>query len=144
MAIAILPGERLFLDTSFVVALAARADQHHSRAMELSQQIRAAGAHLVTTRAILLEVGNALSRLRYRSAAYRYLDSVEADPGHTILPLSDALWQTGLALYKSRHDKEWGLTDCVSFAAMAHDNISRALTADVHFEQAGFAALMRS
>jgi len=45
-------------------------------------------------------------------------------------------------LYSERPDKEWGLTDCVSFVVMEAHGIRDALTADEHFEQAGFRALM--
>ena len=45
-------------------------------------------------------------------------------------------------LYGERKDKEWGLTDCVSFMLMKQEKIREALTADVHFRQAGFTALL--
>jgi predicted nucleic acid-binding protein len=46
-------------------------------------------------------------------------------------------------LYRERPDKEWALTDCVSFIVMEDRGISEALTTDEHFHQAGFQALMR-
>jgi predicted nucleic acid-binding protein len=48
----------------------------------------------------------------------------------------------GLILFDSRADKEWSLTDCTSFVVMQDRQINQALTADHHFEQAGFAALL--
>jgi len=48
----------------------------------------------------------------------------------------------GLALYRGRQDKDWGLTDCLSFALMEQEGMREALTADVHFRQAGFRALL--
>ncbi|NCO53669.1 MAG: type II toxin-antitoxin system VapC family toxin [Deltaproteobacteria bacterium] len=45
--------------------------------------------------------------------------------------------------FQERPDKEWGLTDCVSFVIMTERKISAALTTDVHFEQAGFQVLLR-
>jgi uncharacterized protein len=59
-----------------------------------------------------------------------------------IVPLSDALLQEAIALYRRHRDKSWGLTDCVSFVLMRQENIIEALTADVHFRQAGFMALL--
>ena len=47
-----------------------------------------------------------------------------------------------LALYRARIDKEWGLTDCVSFVLMNTAGITEALTADIHFRQAGFKAML--
>jgi uncharacterized protein len=97
----------------------------------------------VTTRAVLLEIGNALSRLRYRPAAVCLLRALEADPGVELLPLSEDLYTRALQLYCSRPDKEWGLIDCVSFVVMSERGITKALTADEHFLQCGFRALLR-
>ena len=60
---------KVFLDTSYAVALSARTDENHKRAADLAEDLEVAGTHLVTTRAILLEIGNALAKLRYREAA---------------------------------------------------------------------------
>jgi len=45
-------------------------------------------------------------------------------------------------LYRQHRDKSWGLTDCVSFVLMRQEGIAETLTADVHFRQAGFKALL--
>lgn len=39
-------------------------------------------------------------------------------------------------------DKEWGMTDCISFVVMQDMGIIDALTTDDHFRQAGFRALL--
>jgi hypothetical protein len=59
----------VFLDTSFAIALASITDQHHARAVQLAHQLQASQARLVTTQAILLEIGNALSQSKYRMGA---------------------------------------------------------------------------
>jgi predicted nucleic acid-binding protein len=59
-----------------------------------------------------------------------------------IIPLSDQLLDQGLKLFSDRPDKEWGFTDCVSFIVMEARSITYALTADEHFKQAGFQALL--
>jgi len=53
------------------------------------------------------------------------------------------LFDRGCELYISRSDKEWSLTDCISFVVMRREELTDALTADRHFEQAGFSALLR-
>ena len=49
----------------------------------------------------------------------------------------------GRQLYRERADKEWPLTDCISFVVMQEHGLAEALTADHHFEQAGFKALLK-
>jgi predicted nucleic acid-binding protein len=53
------------------------------------------------------------------------------------------LFDEGLRLFKTRLDKEWSLTDCISFVVMEREKIREAFTGDHHFEQAGFVALMK-
>jgi uncharacterized protein len=131
-----------FLDTSFAIALTSVPDRNHGRAVELADQLEANQTRLVTTQAILLEIGNALSKRRYRLAAISLLESLDADPNVTIVPLTAALYATAFGLFKNRPDKEWGLVDCISFAVMQERRIIDALTADDHFRQAGFRALL--
>lgn len=66
-----------------------------------------------------------------------------ADENVEIVPLQMALYEEGVALYASRLDKQWSLTDCLSFVVMERSGLTEALTADQHSEQAGFLALLR-
>ncbi|HJP95822.1 MAG TPA: PIN domain-containing protein [Candidatus Saccharimonadales bacterium] len=98
---------------------------------------------LLTTRAIILEIGNALSRQRYRKASVELLESLKQDPKVEIVSLTEDIYERGFELYQSRPDKEWGITDCISFVVMQERGLTDALTTDEHFEQAGFRALLR-
>ena len=86
----------------------------------------------MTTRAVLLEIGNALSKQRYRQAAVQLLDALEADPTVDIVPMSEPLYARGRQLYRARPDKEWGLIDYVSFLVMQDWGLTEALTTDEH------------
>lgn len=105
MARAIRCGDEVFLDTSYALALSAPTDQYHARAAELADELEDAGARLVTTRGVLLEIGNALSRQRYRAAAVSLLEALDADSAVTIVPLGDGLYARGLELFRSRPDR---------------------------------------
>jgi len=70
------------------------------------------------------------------------LNSLHAAPGVEIVASDSGLFDRGCQLYLSRLDKEWSLTDCISFVVMRERGLSDALTSDNHFEQAGFRALM--
>lgn len=132
-----------FLDAAYAVALVGPGDQLHARALTLADELEAARTRLVTTRAVLLEIGNALSRRRHRADAVRLLASLEADPTVEVVELSAELYARAFELYETHADKEWGLTDCVSFVVMRERGLTDALTFDPHFVQAGFVALMR-
>ena len=41
---------------------------------------------------------------------------------------SPELFERGPALYNARPDKEWSLTDCISFVVMADEGLVEALT----------------
>jgi len=117
---------KVFLDTSYAVALSARTDENHERAAELAEQLEASNTYFVTTRAILLEIGNALSKVRHRGAAVRLLVALENDPKVEIVPASDELYQRALEIYRERSDKEWGLIDCMSFVVMSDQGLTEA------------------
>lgn len=135
----------IFLDASYVIALASKTDQHHARAVELAAWLEASqAATLVTTRAVVLEIGNSLAKQRYRHSAVLLLEAIEQDSRIDIVPLSEDLYSRAASLYKQHVDKEWGLTDCVSFVLMRERGIQDALTTDTHFRQAGFRALLLS
>jgi predicted nucleic acid-binding protein len=113
------------------------------KAVILADHLTAQGSRLITTRAVLLEIGNALAKQKYRQAAVGLLESLEQDPDVEIIPLTDALYAKGFAIYRQRPDKEWGITDCMSFVVMQERGLREALTGDEHFEQAGFTALLK-
>jgi uncharacterized protein len=97
---------------------------------------------LVTTQAVLLEIGNALSKQKFRQIGGDLLEYFSISKSVEIVPLSDDLFNKALELFRNRPDKEWGLVDCISFVVMTEKGIAQALTADEHFNQAGFKALL--
>ncbi len=68
---------------------------------------------------------------------------LRASPRATIVPLGSQLLERGMQLMGERQDKDWSLTDCISFVVMKKHGIHDALTTDKHFEQAGFTALLK-
>jgi uncharacterized protein len=134
---------KVFLDTSFAIALSVESDQHFDHAVKLSEQLETEQTRLITTTAILLEIGNALSKKRYRQAAKELLLSLQQDETVEILPITDELYQKAFELFCNRPDKDWGLIDCISFIVMREKGLSEALTTDEHFQQAGFIVLLR-
>jgi Predicted nucleic acid-binding protein, contains PIN domain len=136
-------ARELFLDAAYLIALAVPADAHHAKALQLLQQTESSTRLFITTQAVLFEVGDALSKPKYRAAAFNLLCALEADDKVLIVPTDAGTFASALELFHHRPDKEWSLTDCISFVVMGDNQITEALTTDEHFEQAGFVALMR-
>jgi predicted nucleic acid-binding protein len=130
----------LFADTSYFVALCGPSDDFHARALELS-----AGtvAGLITTEYVLVETGGLLLRPTDRPAYVNLVRDLQSDPSVLIVQASQALFQAGFDLFANRPDKSWSLVDCISFVVMQKRRLKAALTADKHFTQAGFRALLR-
>jgi predicted nucleic acid-binding protein len=67
---------------------------------------------------------------------------LQVEPDVEIVADEEELFERGLRLYEQRLDKQWSLTDCISFVVMQRKRIKEALTGDHHFEQAGVVALL--
>src|SRR5437868_6794472 len=129
----------VFVDTLYVIALTNRRDQYHDRAGRLAEEYES--AQLITTDAVLLEIGNALAR-GFKDAAIAVIERFLSADNLRIARLTPELFERAFDLYRSHRDKEWGLIDCVSFVVMRDEGVTDALTVDQHFIQAGFRALM--
>jgi predicted nucleic acid-binding protein len=84
-----------------------------------------------------------MCRAATRGHAIAFVRGLLDDPQTTVVPAGRTLLERAFELYAERPDKDWSLTDCVSFVVMAERGITDALTADHHFEQAGFTALLK-
>ncbi len=98
---------------------------------------------MLVTEYVLWEVLNNLSKVSDRPRAHRIALQVTSNSTYEFIPASPHLFEAGLQLHRERPDKEWSLTDCISFFLMRKRSLTRALAYDHHFEQAGFKALLR-
>ena len=129
----------VFADTFFFLAILNRADPTHERAVGLSRQIRSVR---VTTDWVITELADGLAKVEQRERFMDLYRHIQLSPAIRVVPASRALLEEGISLYSSRPDKDWSLTDCISFVVMRDEGIIHALTGDHHFEQAGFKALL--
>ncbi len=129
----------IFIDTSYILALVNRADSLHERARQASRHV---GRSYLTTDAVLTEIGNALARQRWRSLGIATLHMLCTSANIRIITMSSDLFERAVAFYSERLDKDWGLTDCISFVVMRDYGITQVLAFDRHFEQAGFQNLL--
>ncbi len=133
-------ASRFFLDTAYVLALLNQKDTYHKQAKTMLPLMHS--AHEVwLTEAILIEIANALASSN-RSAAVSFINSCYFTPNVRVVSVDGKLLKRAVDFYKNRGDKEWGLTDCISFIVMDDNDLAEAFTTDDHFQQAGFRALL--
>ncbi len=130
----------VFADAYYFIALLNPRDEGHAAAVRFTETF--SGTHW-TTAWIQVEVANACTRRPARSAFLSLFADLEGDSEVNIVPPSAEHYMLGLRLFAQHEDKEWSLTDCISFIVMKENNLANVLTADHHFEQAGFVPLLK-
>lgn len=131
----------VFADAYYFFALLSPRDEAHDSVTRFNATLR---NPIVTSAWVLVEVADGLAGTPSRALFRRLLGDLRADSRVTILEPSAAIFEAGVSLYDRRKDKAWSLTDCTSFEIMRQHGITEALTADRHFEQAGFTALLKA
>ena len=138
---------KVFVDTWGLRAIFDPRDSNHDAAILYRDSVRRGEADVdgfVTSDYIIDE---ALTMVRIRAGhreAVTALDSVLGSPFYRLVEVDSAAFQEAADMFRKHSDKEWSLTDCVSFVVMRDRAITKALTADAHFSQAGFEALLQA
>jgi len=129
----------VFADTSFYIGLLNHRDEHHERAQRFAAEYH---GNFVTSAWVVEELADYLCDVPNRSLFLSMYEDLRNDPEVTIVPLSTELFDRGIGLYAARPDKNWSLTDCISFVIMEQLHIREAAATDHHFVQAGLVALL--
>jgi len=132
----------IFADACYWIAILHEKDPLHAEAMRVSSSL--VNCRIVTTEMVLVELMNSLGKYggNLRVAVAQTIASLEANLNVEVIPQTSLQFRSATKFYAARLDKDWGATDCASFLLMEEKSISEALTADHHFRQAGFTALM--
>ena len=131
----------VFADTFYWYGLANRRDQWHPFILQAKASLGV--VEVVTTDEVLTEFlatmsGNPLLRL----AAQTLVNALFIDASVRILPQSRKTFLDGYALYQTRPDKGYSLTDCISMNACRAEGITEVLNNNHHFTQEGFTILI--
>lgn len=127
----------VFADTFFFLALLNSRDRAHQKARAANLTSRS----VVTSGWILIELADHLCDEANRHLFGQVLDAIASDRRYEIMAAEQGTLDEATKLYRQRPDKDWSLTDCTLFVLMRQRHITEALTADRHFEQAGFRPL---
>ena len=129
----------LFADTFYWIALFSIRDRWHGRVAAFDDALDATD-QLYTTDEVCTEFltyySTATPRLRTRAA--RYVQTLLDTPDLVVIPQTRTGFLHALALYLTRPDKHYSLTDCASMQVMRHEGLTDVLTNDRHFTQEGF------
>ena len=135
----------VFADTSGWASHFLEKDRNHAKASTLITQWQQQNRIVVTTNYVLSELVALLSSFhgQQRLAILNYIKTIRTADWVEILHVDKSLDEKAWQLLASRLDKKWSLVDAVSFVVMQERKLTEALTADRHFEQAGFVPLLK-
>jgi predicted nucleic acid-binding protein len=132
------------VDTFALIALAVKSDTWHERARDAYSRLTADRTPLLTSDWVLTEFLNAASRSpSLRTASVNIVRRLQASTRVSIVPADREGWLRAFELFGSREDKGWSLVDCSSILLCRERGVTRVLTHDHHFRQAGLELLLR-
>lgn len=135
--------KEVFGDTGYFIALVNKKDQYHRQAKKWAHRLTKEKISCHISIPIVFEIADGFSRIGRREIGIDLLEQISNSANFIVHPFSDTTLNNAKELYIARQDKEWSLTDCYSFELMKELNISRALSADHHFEQYGYQILLK-
>lgn len=117
---------------------------HHKKSQLLITQWKQQKRNIVTTNYVLSELIVLLgSRGQNRSDVLNNIETIRSVDWVEIVHIEESLDAKAWQFLGNRLDKKWSLVDAVSFIVMEERAMTEALTADHHFEQAGFVRLLK-
>ncbi len=131
-------SERVFLDTSYVLALELANDRYHEAARQHWERVKISLPLLVTTSYVLDEIVTFFNRIGHHAKAVAVGNTLLYSPSVQFIHVDEALFYESWAYFQQHQDKDYSLTDCISFVVMRNLGIAVAYTFDRHFVQAGF------
>jgi predicted nucleic acid-binding protein len=132
--------QKLFIDSSYFIALQLRNEQNHQFALTHWQGLDR-NQCFVTTSFIFDEVVTFFNSRGFHSVAVSWGDRLLQSQKLELIEVDDQLFIDGWNYFKKYSDKSFSLTDCISFVVMKSLDLEIALTFDHHFLQAGFSKL---
>lgn len=124
---------KVFLDSSFWIALRDRREPWHERARQATQQLLSNRTQLVFTSLVFAEVHAHFSRSpQIRLQVMNDAQQNRALKWEATLRAEEA---EALDLLRHHHDKQYSFCDAVSFTIMRRLRLERVASFDKHFRQ---------
>lgn len=128
----------VFVDTGYLLALEIANDQHHQAAVQHWQRIVTTIPPLVTTSYVFDEVVTFFNSRGHHAKAVQIGNDLLRSASLQLIHVDERLFYEGWTYLQQHQDKDYSLTDRISFVVMQRLSISTAFAFDRHFAQAGF------
>jgi predicted nucleic acid-binding protein len=128
----------VFLDTGYVLALELSNDQNHRIAVKHWRSLRRKLPPLVTTSYVFDEVVTYFNGRGHHAKAVEVGKRLLTSPSVKFVQVDEKLFKEGWEYFQLHKDKDYSLTDCISFVVMNALGMNTAFAFDQHFVQAGF------
>jgi len=129
---------RIFLDTSFLIALSDEKDKNHKRAKTSLKELVGKGTRFIVGRNILNEYLDGVTKRISKEKAIEELDHILNSKLLVVEPVTERDWDKAIVYFKKYNDQQIDLTDCLSFAIMERLEMKSAITLDNDFKSHGF------
>ena len=127
----------IFLDTSAIVALSNRLDEHHARALAIFDSLPDPG-ELLTHNYVVVEAFSLLHRRHGVKVASRFVEEANA---FDIVSVDRKLHEAAARSLARKGTKRSSLVDEVSFLVMRERGLDEAFAFDSDFRREGFTTL---
>jgi predicted nucleic acid-binding protein len=131
-------GEAVFVDSGAWIALALTRDPLHSRARELWEMLRGAGARLHTSIPVVIETFTFLDRNAGRDVALTWQEAIGTAGTVKVLPCEPRDLDRSWDYFRRTDLHKLSCVDATSFVIMKRARIGLAYAFDHHFAMVGF------
>jgi len=126
-------GNRIFADTSALIAISNKRDQYYPVAINKLKAILKTHDTLIITTYVLAETVTRIQRKVSKEHAITVGQRLMKDPRIEIMTPHNGIVQKAWEIYQKYMDQDFSFVDCISFAVMHELNITRAFEFDEHF-----------
>jgi predicted nucleic acid-binding protein len=131
---------RIFVDSSAFLALLDEDDEYHTTAIETLRLLARQRAQQFTTNVVVIEAHALILSTLGIGPGQAFLRAAGGG-GTTIVRSRASDEERAREIIYQYDDKDFSMTDAISFAVMERLHITRAFTFDRHFSQYGFTIL---
>lgn len=129
---------KVFVDTSALVAFFDRKDSYHEEAGRMLEKIARERLRIIVTDYILSECVTTILMRASHAIAVKAAEFIFASKAIDLVWLDESIKRKAWEYFKQHSDKKYSFTDCTSFVLMKDMKVMKYLAFDVHFKQAGF------